>query len=478
MGKNLNPLVETITVLAALVKSSERRSADDLNNLRDEMFEEIDARIATIPQKIEEKKDVIHQEIINQIKEVIQIVDMPADVVRDQKLDESITKSATELKNFVVSLNDTLVELHNTTVTQTENNFGNIKKYIDETIDGLNSKFAHESHIHSDLISIFADLERKVLDTDHRALERSKMHFDQNASVSALLSTFQSNVENLFTKNSQWQKISEGKLASLLSKLDDLKEKTERADTAVESKFNSLETYLRAEFRGLSAIYAPVSHVHDELYAKLDHKHNDYALRDHTHKDISDKIITLRKEIVSMIGDKLSLSDLNKTMDEIAKRTQEKIVIPADGKDGNQWEFAFDDRQRGLLWFKREDQKEWKSHNLIGPRGEPGKDSVGGGGGGHVGGGGGATEVYSDIAIWRDGVSVLENARAINIGAGLTVLIDGTTATIETVNNSNNPVLFIQPSAPAVASGTKYAWIQTNPSNGKIVTVWYDDGIH
>lgn len=118
-----------------------------------------------------------------------------------------------------------------------------------------------------------------------------------------------------------------------------------------------------------------INHDHPE-YASAQHIHPDYANKFETENVLKTHGETLRKmsgiiaDISSTLAKKanstdiLTSRDLSKMKKEITDELASKIKQP---RDGHEWEFTFDQHDRGVLMYKRADQTVWKRQNIMGP---------------------------------------------------------------------------------------------------------------
>lgn len=121
---------------------------------------------------------------------------------------------------------------------------------------------------------------------------------------------------------------------------------------------------------------------HEHPYAEIEHEHPHLASKEEVSRVRTS--IGQQGNALSLIANEIQQfkNDLNKKanktdvltdddLEGLAKRIHDSVLLaiptPADGKDALEWEFKFHETQRGLLMYKREDWKHWRTQNLLGP---------------------------------------------------------------------------------------------------------------
>jgi hypothetical protein len=218
-----------------------------------------------------------------------------------------------------------------------------------------------------------------------------------------------------------------------------------------DSKINSIQNKLVVVDEKLDT-KSNVGHTHPE-YSQLGHKHDEYAkvdqvedihrrlkdtetkfvyfeenirLSDDDQRKIKNNLVALGGEVAKKanLKDVLTKSDEKFIVDQASEKVMEQIKLPEDGKDAHEWEFKFHPTKKGLLMYKRSDQKEWQLESLLGPTQyiETAPTYIGGGGGGSSDGG-------STHSISSEGVVVEKKPVDVNFTGNL--------VEVSTDNNGN-----------------------------------------
>lgn len=191
----------------------------------------------------------------------------------------------------------------------------------------------------------------------------------------------------------------------------DVKSVTERAEETSQ-RFSLFSEQVNQELRsskerdeGLDQNIAAIN----QNKADREHSHNELATKDHMHPELATNQrvgdiqgrVENAIQILSSLGHNVEniKSDLrkkvdrnealtDKDLDTLFERIRDAVLLsipkPDDGKDAYEWEFKFHETQRGLLMYRREDWKHWRTQSLLGPvqRVEQPTMVTGGGGGG------------------------------------------------------------------------------------------------
>lgn len=244
--------------------------------------------------------------------------------------------------------------------------FSNLSKSLSTATEKLYSK----------IDSVLASLnEYQVTESDITKAELEKIRSSIQESSKSLTEDFTNSITSVYAFHKAYEN---NVAADLLSVKASIESAVKSANDQYFDLLNKLKT-----------------HNHDSEYATKDHSHVDYATRKsvseveqkvenaNTKIGLVDIVIAkIQKELSNKlsIGQAITKDDLQQLSVQITKDVQNKVKVPEDGKDGLNWEFRFDPQRRGMLMYKREDQKQWKYQNLLGPTQQVS-------GGGYFGGG-------------------------------------------------------------------------------------------
>ena len=398
---------------------------------------------------VEEKFDKKLQEVDDS-----SIKSLPDGIVFDVHLKDAMEASGRALETVVDEINETYSDLYeklSKKLTLASNNHMELTEqysqykenlhYILESLDQadesakikLTELFEADDEIRSSISVLSQQLNASLqnsIDSVNKGIFDLGSELDQNTKlVDVKLSELNSDIlslskeltqaeNNLQADISQKSSLLSGEIQSLSSDVENTRDSLNVLGTELRSDIDSAVQRLETE-------YSKIGHDHSQ-YAQL----SDIQLLQSKQKEHTDALKVQASTVADIINDVkskidikdgLTKSDLESVKQDIADKVEQRIPTPKDGKDAVNWEFKFDDRDVGVLMFRREDQTRWQRQNIRGPRGLQGMAGSGYGGMG----GGGVTTLQGNfnLTVQDEGVEVSNEVESINfIGEGVEVI--------------------------------------------------------
>lgn len=398
----------------------------------------------------------VEERFDRKLKEVDEssIKSLPDGIVFDVHLQDAIQASGKVFERVVDDINSTYSELYeklSRKLTLASNNHIELTEQYSQYKENLH--YILESLEQADESAKGQLVELFSADEEIRS-SISLLSQQLNASLQDSVDKINKGLFDLGSEFDQNKKLSESKISELTSDILSVSKDIVQVEDTLKSELSSNTLLLAGDIKSLSdqlnSTNDSVSLLGTELrgditravgkleseYSKIGHDHSQYAnVSDLTaleskQKDQSEALKTQASVIADVINDVkskidikdgLTKSDLESVKQDIADKVEARIPTPSDGKDALNWEFKFDDREVGVLMFRREDQTRWQRQNIRGPRGLQGMAGSGYGGMG----GGGVTTLQGNfnLEIEKDGEVLNSEAKKINfVGDGLDVI--------------------------------------------------------
>lgn len=304
----------------------------------------VNASISVLASEFEKKHSVLDYNILSDKNNFSEFVN--SDFTELQSSVVSFKEEYDKEKSNIISSIDFLNE-------ESKNQFTNLSESLNAATKSLYEK----------IDSVLASLnEYQVTESDITKAELEKIKTSVAESTKSLTEDFSSSIASVYAFHKAYENIVSADLLSIKSSIE----------SAVKS----------ANDQYFDVLTALKNHTHDTKYSEKDHVHTEYASRKNL-IDVEQKVETtntkiglvdviiskIQKELSNKlsVGQALTKDDLQQLSVQITKEVQNKVKVPENGKDGLNWEFRFDPQRRGMLMYKREDQKQWKYQNLVGP---------------------------------------------------------------------------------------------------------------
>lgn len=399
---------------------------------------------------VEEKFDKRLQEV-----DESSIKSLPDGIVFDVHLKDAMEASGRALETVVDEINETYSDLYeklSRKLTLASNNHMELTEQYSQYKENLH--YILESLDQADESAKVKLTELFEADEDIRS-SISVLSQQLNASLQNSIDSVNKGIFDLGSELDQNKKLVDTKLSDLSSDILSVSRDIVETENKLQSELSTKTSILSADIKSLSGeiqstgdalnvlgtelrgdIDSAVQKLETE-YSKLDHDHSEYAqvsdvqILESKQKEHTDALKLQASTVADIINDVkskidikdgLTKSDLESVKQDIADKVEKRIPTPQDGKDALNWEFKFDDREVGVLMFRREDQTRWQRQNIRGPRGLQGMAGSSYGG---MGGGGGVTTLQGNfnLTVQDEGVDISDEVKSMNfIGEGVEVI--------------------------------------------------------
>lgn len=371
--------------------------------------------------------------------------ELPDSVVYEVHLSEAVEQINRDLGDINKQLRATIADRVDTTAKniseQIESLDAHTNRIIRSVLDNLDKATADINmqieRVTEQMRASYEHLEQSLGEAEQNSLERdqeiqksldeAKLEFssaigDINSTLSNLDVEFRGRFVNAFNS-----------IAKINETLSDTSQRVRQNSETIESTQKDLSGFKVSHAQDIKIIQEAFKRA-DQNLAELDKKKSDanhvhdYADVDHTHDELALKTDVARvRDNIGQQGSALALvanevqnvkNELNRKasknevitdddIEDLAKRIHDSVLLaipkPADGKDALEWEFKFHETQRGLLMYKREDWRHWRTQNLLGPTQQVQQHqtpiAMGGGPVTVSQNGGGITSYYNDVEI-------------------------------------------------------------------------------
>ena len=397
---------------------------------------------------VEEKFDKRLQEV-----DESSIKSLPDGIIFDVHLKDAMEASGRALETVVDEINETYSDLYeklSKKLTLASNNhmelteqYSQYKENLHYILESLDQADESAKAQLSDLLEADEEIRSSI----------SVLSQQLNASLQNSIDSLNKGIFDLGSEVDQNKKLVDVKLSELKSDILSVSKEITQTENKLQSGISAKTTTITGQIQSLSVdvkttndslnllgselrsdIESAVQKLETE-YSKIGHDHSQYAhvsdlqilqskQSDHSSalklqaSTVADIINDVKSKID--IKDGLTKSDLESVKQDIADKVEQRIPTPKNGKDALNWEFKFDDRNVGVLMFRREDQTRWQRQNIRGPRGLQGMSGSSYGGMGAGGGGVTTLEGKFNLTVQDEGVEVSDTVTSINfIGEGV-----------------------------------------------------------
>ncbi len=428
-----------------LITETQQRIGDlsvvSLNKITESLKALEDKRVVLEEETRKEHLQIVEEHIHNHVLQEIN-VDIPKDVVREASLelfrktiDDSLQSLASKLEENKTKLEE---DLHHLDVV------------YDAKWKPLKDVKDHTLHVVSGMMEVSG----KILEAEHEKIRlEARSEFQKIAGLISEEKEEQSKTYKELQKN--FADSFAGITIRVAEQLKTLEKDTAIRIGTVEKDQQKIVEDFDKKFNGLMEKITKA--VEDKISIKIDPiDFTSYALKSHTHKEFG-QIEKRFETLESKMATKTDLKD-------IASDVVKKIRVPKDGENGENgkkgkdgddaknWLFKFDKNIRGLLLYKREDEVEWKSESLIGPKG---MDGGGSSGGGSLG-----------IDMFQNGTLLARQVQEVNFTGNVSLSRSSPIGVTIVVNDSENAptAVYDEDGNPTVGVKTVIATTTTNAS--------------